>query len=213
MITAAQLGPRSISHKAVQPADSKERREGVQGDIDQTLSQARDGDTSAFAALVRRHQSMVFSLALHVLRNRAAAEDLAQEVFLELYRGLGRLESPAHVVAWLRRVTSHRCIDELRRARHRMELQTEELPEQGAAPRAREVFLEGRLRDLVARLPGNARMVMVLRFQEEMDPSEIADTLNMPVNTVKSHLRRSLAALRAALTPAGGEDTDEGRTP
>ena len=85
-----------------------------------------------------------------------------------------------------------------------MELQTDELPEQGASQPPRELFLEGRLRDLVAGLPDNARMVMVLRFQEEMDPSEIADTLKMPVNTVKSHLRRSLAALRAALTPASG---------
>jgi RNA polymerase sigma-70 factor (ECF subfamily) len=192
MITAAQ----ALS------VDVKERHEGVPADL-RTLSQARDGDATAFAALVRRHQSMVFSLALHVLRNRAAAEDLAQEVFLELYRGLGRLESPAHVVAWLRRVTSHRCIDELRRARHRMELQTDVLPEQGEAPASRELFLEGRLRDLVAELPDNARMVMVLRFQEEMDPSEIADALNMPVNTVKSHLRRSLAALRASLLKEG----------
>ena len=187
---------------AALPVDPRERREGLPADADQTLSLARDGDASAFAALVRRHQSMVFSLALHVLRNRAAAEDLAQEVFLELYRSLGRLESAAHVMSWLRRVTSHRCIDELRRARHRMELQTDELPEQGAAPPSKEVFLEGRLRDLVAELPDNARMVMVLRFQEEMDPSEIADTLKMSINTVKSHLRRSLAALRTALTPA-----------
>jgi RNA polymerase sigma-70 factor (ECF subfamily) len=175
--------------------------------VDQTLLQARGGDATAFAALVRRHQSMVFSLALHVLRNRTAAEDLAQDVFLELYRSLGRLESAAHVVAWLRRVTSHRCIDELRRARNRMELQMEVLPERGQQAGDREFFLEGRLRDLVAELPPNARMVMVLRFQEELEPSEIADTLNMPVNTVKSHLRRSLAVLRAALSKEGAHES------
>jgi RNA polymerase sigma-70 factor (ECF subfamily) len=168
-------------------------------DFDQTLFQARDGDATAFAALVRRHQSMVFSLALHVLRNRTAAEDLAQDVFLELYRSLGRLESAAHVVAWLRRVTSHRCIDELRRVRHRMELQMDVIPDRGESPSSPELFLEGRLRDLVAELPENARMVMVLRYQEELDPSEIAEALDMSINTVKSHLRRSLAALREAL--------------
>src|SRR5918996_4787692 len=98
-------------------------------DLDRTLDRARGGDPAAFAPLVRRHESMVFSLALHALRNRAAAEDLAQDVFLELYRGLGRIESSAHLVAWLRRVTSHRCIDELRRLPRRMELPVEALPD------------------------------------------------------------------------------------
>ena len=176
-------------------------------DFDQTFSQARDGDATAFAAIVRRHQSMVFSLALHVLRNRSAAEDLAQDVFLELYRSLARLESPAHVIAWLRRVTSHRCIDELRRARNRMELQMDIVPDLGESPSSREVFLEGRLRDLVAELPENARMVMVLRYQEELDPSDIADALDMSINTVKSHLRRSLATLRAALAKEGTHES------
>jgi RNA polymerase sigma-70 factor (ECF subfamily) len=84
-----------------------------------------------------------------------------------------------------------------------MELQTETLPEPAETPAAREFFLEGRLQQLVADLPSNARMVMVLRYQEDLEPSEIAETLSMPVNTVKSHLRRSLAALRAALSHTG----------
>ena len=168
-------------------------------DYGHTLALARGGDATAFAAIVRRHQSMVFSLALHVLQSRAAAEDLAQEVFLELYRSLRRIESPEHVMWWLRRVTSHRCIDELRRLRHRRELPMDTVPDRGASPPARELFLEGRLQQLVARLPPRARMVVVLRYQEELEPAEIAEALSMPVNTVKSHLRRSLAVLRAGL--------------
>ena len=166
---------------------------------DRTIALARGGDATAFGDIVRRHQGMVFSLALHMLRSRAAAEDLAQDVFLELYRNLRRIESSAHVMWWLRRVTSHRCIDELRRARHRMELPMDDVPDCGASPRPREVFLEGQLQRLVARLPPRPRMVIVLRYQEELEPSEIAETLDMPVNTVKSHLRRSLAVLRAGL--------------
>jgi RNA polymerase sigma-70 factor (ECF subfamily) len=172
-------------------------------DDDETLALARGGDTTAFAAIVRRHQSMVFSLALNLLRNRAAAEDLAQEVFLELYRNLPSVESAAHVIAWLRRVASHRCIDELRRRRHRMELAMDAVPDRGASLPSRELFLEGRLQQLVASLPPRARTVVVLRYQEELEPSEIADALNMPVNTVKSHLRRSLAVLRAGLVKEG----------
>lgn len=178
---------------------SGEQPSAVAVEPDEDLTKARSGDTTAFAALVRRHQSMVFSLALHTLRNRAAAEDLAQDVFLRLYRDLRCLDSATHVVSWLRRVTSHRCIDELRRRRRQMELAMDAIPERGATPRTRELILEDRVQQLVAGLPPRARMVVVLRFQEDLDPSEIADTLRMPVNTVKSHLRRSLAVLRARL--------------
>ena len=192
MITVAQAAPRTLGGG-----------EALATDRDETLARAQAGDASAFAALVRQHQSMVFSLALHTLRSRPAAEDLAQEVFLELYRSLGRLESAAHATSWLRRVTTHRCIDEIRRRRVRPEHGMDTLPEQGASPRSRELFLEGRLHELVATLPARARMVVVLRYQEELDPAEIAETLRMPINTVKSHLRRSLAALRARLMGQG----------
>jgi RNA polymerase sigma-70 factor (ECF subfamily) len=188
MITAVRLGPRSLDRSDALPMDR-----------DDTLARAQDGDAAAFAALVRQHQRMVFSLALHALRSHAAAEDLAQEVFLELYRSLPRLESGAHATSWLRRVTGHRCIDEIRRRRHRQESTVDALPERGAAPASRELFLEDRLPQLVAELPAQARMVVVLRYQEEMEPSEIAEALTMPVNTVKSHLRRSLAVLRRKL--------------
>jgi RNA polymerase sigma-70 factor (ECF subfamily) len=166
------------------------------------LTLARTGDQSAFASLIRRYQNMVFSIALHTLGSRAAAEDLAQEVFFELYRSLGRIESDAHLVSWLRRVASHRCIDELRRRGHRPEVATDTLPEAASQPQVRDVFRADRLRALVAELPARARLVVVLRYQEDMEPTEIAGALRMPLNTVKSHLRRSLASLRSRL---GGE--------
>jgi RNA polymerase sigma-70 factor (ECF subfamily) len=173
-------------------------------DREETLTQARNGDSAAFARLIRQYQAMVFSLALHALRSRDAAEDLAQEVFLDLYRHLARIESAAHATSWLRRVTSHRCIDEIRRRRHRPELAVEALPERGVAPTPREYFIEERLQALVGTLPPRARMVVVLRFQEELEPSEIAEALNMPVNTVKSHLRRSISVLRVRLAQRNG---------
>src|SRR6187401_2187869 len=188
MMTAAQLGTQRL-----------DRRDALTLDRDDTLARARSGDAAAFATLIRQHQSMVFSLALHMLRSRPAAEDLAQEVFLELYRHLSRLESDAHVVSWLRRVAGHRCIDEIRRRNHRQEFATDTLPEPGHSPQTRDVFGAERLQAMVAHLTENARMVVVLRYQEEMEPTEIASTLNMPVNTVKSHLRRSIAALRESL--------------
>ena len=207
MVTATPFGRAEIP--AVRPqvvpitTASPRSSAAVETTGDELLACAKTGDQTAFAALIRRHQNMVFSVGLHMLRSRPAAEDLSQEVFLELYRSLDRLESEAHVVSWLRRVAGHRCIDEIRRRNHRPEFGTDTLPETGDAPQTREVFGAERLQALVAGLPARARMVVVLRYQEEMDPLEIARALSMPINTVKSHLRRSLAFLRESLSGGG----------
>ena len=159
------------------------------------LRRAQRGEHTAFAELVKLHQAMVFSLAHHSLRNRAVAEDLAQEVFLHLYQNLAALESPDHVKNWLRRVTSHRCIDYVRRNRARM-VDLEEIAEPSVAHGAPDVLLQRTLRRYVASLPATPRLVVTLRYQEDLEPTEIAEALEMPLNTVKSHLRRSLAVLR-----------------
>jgi RNA polymerase sigma-70 factor (ECF subfamily) len=205
MVVTAPFGhveaPVTQPHPVAIPVASPRLAAAV--DTQDLLAKAKAGDEAAFATLIRRHQNMVFSVALHMLRSRPAAEDLAQEVFLELYRSLDRLESDAHVISWLRRVAGHRCIDEIRRRNHRQEYATDALPEPGHAPETRDVLGAERLQELVAELPPRARMVVVLRYQEEMEPTEIAETLDMPVNTVKSHLRRSIIALRERLIGRG----------
>ncbi len=168
-----------------------------------TLALAREGDPDAFADLVREHQAMVFGLARHVLQRRPEAEELAQDVFVALHQNLSRLESPAHVVFWLRQVTSRRCIDRMRRLSWRLERAMSELPERHAAPAGGDPLLASTLRRLIRRLSPQARLVVTLRFQEDLQPSEIAGVLEMPVNTVKSHLRRSLDLLRAKLAELG----------
>jgi len=163
------------------------------------LARAAAGDHGAFAAIVRQHQGMVYSMALNFLRDHAGAEELAQEVFLQLYRSLGELETPAHVMQWLRRVTSHRCIDQSRRAKYRPKVGLEAAPEPVAIDRASDPLLAGRLAKLIGDLPERPRMMVVLRYQEEMEPAEIARTLGVPVGTVKSSLHRALGLLRGRL--------------
>ncbi len=157
-----------------------------------------------FADIVRRQQSMVFSIALHFLRDRAAAEEIAQDVFMSLHRYLASLESPAHVTFWLRRVTSHRCIDYSRR-RKQAQVSLDVVPEPHSDGSRGDPMLARRLRQLVAALPEKARAVVVLRYQEDLTPLEIAEVLGMPVATVKSHLQRSLARLRETVARAIGD--------
>lgn len=159
-----------------------------------------------FAGLVRQHQAMVFSIAYHFLQDRSLAEELAQEVFLQLHQHLAGFQSMAHLTFWLRRVTSHRCIDATRRRKLRPQVSLEDVPEPATMPAFGDPLLSRTLRRLVASLPETPRMVVILRYQEDLDPSDIAAALDMPVRTVKSHLQRSLALLREKLQRAVGEE-------
>jgi RNA polymerase sigma-70 factor (ECF subfamily) len=172
---------------------------------EETLARSVSGDQLAFAQIVREHQGMVFSLAYHFLRDRSLAEELAQEVFLLLHQNLSAMKSSAHLTYWLRKVTSHRCIDQTRRLKVRPQISLEDVPEPAGVTSTSDPLLSEALRRVVATLPEKARMVVLLRYQEDLEPAEIAEVLKMPVNTVKSHLRRSLATLREKLTRCLGE--------
>jgi RNA polymerase sigma-70 factor (ECF subfamily) len=148
-----------------------------------------------FETLVTRHQGMVFGIAFHFLQDPSAAEELAQDVFLQLHRHLGSLESGDHVTFWLRRVTAHRCIDYRRRRRFPF-LSLNQVPEPAAEPPSHDPLLTRRLQALVSMLPHNARIAVILRYQEELTPEEIARVLDRPVATVKSQLQRALKTLR-----------------
>src|ERR1041385_8659111 len=128
---------------------------------------------------------MVFSIAYHFLHDRALAEEVAQETFLQLHKHLASLESPAHVLYWLRRATSNRCIDYARHQRLAPQIALESVPEPAALDTPGDPMLARRLRQLVASLPPKQRMVVVLRYQEELEPEEIARMVHMPVGTVK----------------------------
>ena len=171
---------------------------------DELLVRAANGDQGAFGDLVRMHQGMVFGLAYNFLRDRALAEELSQEVFLQLYRHLSQIESSAHLVFWLRRVASNRSIDYTRRNKRESQASVDELPELAADFRETDPMMSETLRRIVATLPEKPRMIVTLRYQEDLEPAEIAALLRMPVNTVKSHLRRSLQILREKVTRSLG---------
>jgi RNA polymerase sigma-70 factor (ECF subfamily) len=159
----------------------------------------------SFSEAVATHQSLVFSIAYHLLHNASLAEEIAQEVFLRLYRDYHKIQSGSHLTYWLRRAATHRCLDFLRRSKRwrPVSLEKVELPLPATANDG-DPILEQTLRRLVAGLPAGARAVVVLRFQEDLEPREIAHILDIPVNTVKSRLQRALAVLRRKLESSRG---------
>lgn len=166
-------------------------------------------DAGQFRGLVDDHQNMVFSIALRLTRDRADAEEVAQDVFLELFRSAGRLTGDDHTRFWLRRVAVHRSTDLLRRRRVRPDIAAEEWTE-ASSPSAEvrwsdssaALALDARIDELVTSLPENFRVPVVLRYGEDMTPEEIATMLGQPLATVKSNLRRGLEMMRrkAAVT-------------
>ncbi len=172
----------------------------VQVEERQTDSPALD-----FELLIDQHQSMVFSLALRMTGDRGLAEELTQDVLLELDRNLERMRSGDHVRFWLRQVTMHRAVDALRRKNRRHPGWNEgkwiDLEESHGLPLdslASGNAITRELEQMMGALPERQRAAILLRYQEDMTPEEIAATLRAPVATVKSHLQRGLKTLRAS---------------
>ena len=162
-------------------------------------------ESGEFRRLIEAHQRMVFSLALRVTGEYGAAEEVAQDVFLELHRGGDKLESEDHVRFWLRRVTVHRATDALRKKARQPEATAEEWMEEQYVQDNSEglnTAVVALLEELLRTLPEQMRLIIVLRYQEDMLPDEIAKLLGQPVATVKSNLQRGLQLLRrkAAVT-------------
>jgi RNA polymerase sigma-70 factor, ECF subfamily len=154
-----------------------------------------------FERLVDEHQSMVFSVAWRMTGDRGLAEEVAQDVFLELDRHMERIESPQHAMFWLRRVAMNRSADALRRRKVRgVDLWIEIEENHGAPAEERSSPLSARLEQLLSTLPEAQRAALVLRYQEDLSPEEIAATVDAPVATVKSNLQRGLKLLRSKAT-------------
>ena len=152
-----------------------------------------------FRRLIETHQRMVFSLALRIIGDYATAEEVAQDVFLELHRSGERLASEDHVRFWLRRTAKHRAIDALRRKAIRPEAAADEWIEEehvNADASTISASAQARLESLLRTLPESLRVAIVLRYQEEMLPDEIAMLLGQSVASVKSQLHRGLTLLR-----------------
>jgi RNA polymerase sigma-70 factor (ECF subfamily) len=160
------------------------------------LARALAGDSEAFGRIVRQHQRMVFSVVWNFFSDRSMAEDIAQDVFLQLFQNLRAIESNSHLLFWLRRVAIRKCIDHHRWRSKRKPVSLDDWIEEGETVEGPDVLALDKLRTLVTALPAKFRAVVVLRYLEDQTPDEMAETLDWPLNTVKSRLHRALKMLK-----------------
>lgn len=169
-----------------------------------TLASFARGEREAFAGVMKEYQAMVYSLALHFLGDPSLAEDMAQEVFLQLYQNRASIKSVTHLRSWIRKVTCHRSMDCVRRKRRHRVVSLEDAPEPSVTDVTGDLLLQEKLWRLLGSLPEKSRMVLILRYQEDLAYREISDVMEIPVNTVKSSLERGLALLKRKLTRSFG---------
>ena len=165
------------------------------------IERARAGDEDAFRMLMDRHRNRAYAVALRITRSPQDAEDVAQQAFVRVWRALGEFRGQSTFSTWLHSIVARRALDRassLRAIRAREEnLELATLPVSEAAS-GRDVILLKRLETLMRSLTAAQRAVITLHYWGEQSVEEIAAALAMPENTVKTHLRRTRASLRAA---------------
>lgn len=176
------------------------------------IIRAAGGDPTAFQALVERHRSMVYRVAYQFAGNHHDAEDIAQEVFIKVYRSLERFRQDAQLSSWLYRIVMNACIDHRRRhspagaAAFGEEAEQRLLNTPAANPgpedRAYAEELGHVLECEIARLPKGQRVVFVMRHHQGLKLCEIAEALGLAEGTVKRQLHAAVHRLRQALTDA-----------
>ena len=169
------------------------------------------GDTAAFETLVERHQRLVIGTVGKMLGNNSDVEDIAQQVFVRVWKSAKRYVPRAKFTTWLLKITRNLVFNEMRRQRRHAhvplqgETGEEERPvkdEHAASPAAAllEQELQGAIDAAIARLPESQRMAVILRRYEELSYEEIAEVLDQSVPAVKSLLFRARTELRASLS-------------
>jgi len=175
------------------------------------MLRVKDGDGRSFAILLEKHRLPVIHFLYRMVQNQAVAEELAQEVFLRVYRSRGSYEPTAKFTTWLFRIATHLALNSLRdgknrRLEERLDDDSSDMPVRQVSDNRptveqqmlRQVRLE-EIRRAVATLPEKQRAAVLMHKYEEMEYAQIAKVLNCSESAIKSLLFRAYETLRARL--------------
>src|SRR5579862_5843933 len=189
-------------------AEAPQRRVRAEPDDGDLVAMTLRGHPEAFATLVERYDRAVYHLAYRTLRDVEEARDATQEAFFKAFRSLRTFKPGAKFSTWIFAITYHACCDRLNR---RKRYSSEEMPERadtGPGPEQQAIALDEaqRLRAAIDALPEKYRAVITLYHLQGRQYEEIAQVLDLPMGTVKTHLFRAKEQLRRLLS--GAEVTD-----
>lgn len=160
-----------------------------------------DGSESAFEELFRKYQRRLFSLCRHFLGNDTDAEDAVQDAFLSIYHGLARFRGDSGFYTWAYGITVRTCLSQRRRRRTESLDDMPEPAEQGGA------YIDAvMIRQAVSKLPDQHRIVLILKYYEQLSMAEIAQVLGCSADQIKMRLHRARNVLRGVLDLEMGGD-------
>jgi RNA polymerase sigma-70 factor, ECF subfamily len=188
------------------------------------VQRAQAGDREALSALVESQQTYVYSIAMSLMHNPADASDMTQEAFIRLLRSLGTYRGETKFTTWLYRLVTNICLDGLRRRGRAVDSLDEPTSTGGgedgqsvgerladhdrwAQPEEKLELRESasEVRRALAGLPAPQRLALTLHYFEDMRYEDIAEIMSLPLNTVKSHIRRGKERLAVVLSSPPGE--------
>jgi len=174
------------------------------------VERCRRGDEGAFQELVDRYKDLVFALIARTVQDRSRAEDLAQDVFLRVHRGLPYFRGEARLSTWIYRIVANVCAQPASAAT----VSLDDMQADGSRPADRaslgrtlsttdrqfsDFELRDRLEKAVARLPPNYRLLIAAHYLDGVQYEDLAEALKLPLGTVKTHLHRAKQQLRRLL--------------
>jgi RNA polymerase sigma-70 factor, ECF subfamily len=188
------------------------------------VQRAQAGDRDALSTLVQSQQTYVYSIAMSLMHNPADAADMTQEAFIRLMRSLGTYRAETKFTTWLYRLVTNICLDGLRRRGRPIESLDEPSGSSAGndAPSAGERLADddrwtqpeqevelresaSEVRDALGRLPAAQRLALTLHYFEDLRYEDIAEVMGLPLNTVKSHIRRGKERLALMLSNSAEE--------
>jgi RNA polymerase sigma-70 factor (ECF subfamily) len=165
------------------------------------VERCRSGDERGFQELVDRHKDLVFALIARTVQDRSRAEDLAQDVFLRIHRGLPYFRGEARLSTWIYRIVANVCLQDQARAPRTSPLDPERQPQaiSVADRQFNDLEVRDRLEKAIARLPPNYRLLIAAHYLRGVQYEELAEALQLPLGTVKTQLYRAKQQLRRFL--------------
>ncbi|CAM5793860.1 MULTISPECIES: RNA polymerase sigma factor [Brevibacillus] len=166
------------------------------------IRKAQSGDHEALVELLRTIETSVYRSAFYILGNEQDALDAAQEALIRIYRKIDTYQEKAKFSTWVQRVVSNVCMDKFRAKKETVSIDEHELIIPDRNNVEDEILLNSLSQDIkaaIGKLPKQYRMVVVLRYLEDFSYQEIAEALELPLNTVKSYLFRARQQLQELL--------------
>ena len=175
------------------------------GDTDEKLvAKSLSGSDKAFRTLVERYQPLVYSVVRGVLGDRDSAEDVVQEAFIKVFRGLHSYRGDARLSTWIYRIARNEAVNAGRRSEPPTtpveDVVLETPAGEGPDEAYRKKAIRENLEQSLARLEDNYRLVLELRYMGEMSYAEIGEVMELPIGTVKTYIHRAKVELKRVMS-------------